>query len=162
MLRWCGALLIFCGALLTRYALLESDRHTRRTRCELADALEEMEAAVRALLTPIPSLLRQSYGEYADAYFARVLHGLSKGESLRDAWRKETEGLALPPEERAAVAELGRRLNGDEEMVCAALRSTAALLRRRYERDERQRANKERITTWTCISISLFLVIMLL
>ena len=161
MLRWLGAGLILCAALLTRRTLLETDRRAQRTRRALAAAFETMEAEIRLLLTPMPTLLRRSYGEEADAFFRQVSRGLRHGESLTAAWRAATDILPLPPEEREQIAALGTRLGGNEESVCAALSLAAAALRKRYEEVEAARPQKERLTTSICVSISLFLAIFL-
>lgn len=162
MLRWFGALLILCGGLLTRQALLSGSRSVQQTRRELADAFEAMAAEIRALLTPLPALLRRSYGESVEGFFAETAELLACGVPLSEAWRLASEVLALPPGERETVAALGGRLGGGEDSVCAALTLTAAALRKAYELNEAQRKEKERLTTSICICISLFLAILLL
>ena len=162
MLRWFGMLLIVCGGLLTRQALVDEMRRAQRIRSDLAAAFEAMEAEVRLLLTPMPALLRRTYGVEADAFLRGVSVRLACGTALETAWRDAAEGLALPEAERMAVATLGGRLDSGEEGVCAALALTASELRRDYDRNEVKRGERERLTTSICISISLFLGLLLL
>lgn len=162
LLRWLGAGLIFCGGLLTRRTLLGGARRVQQTRRELAAAFEEMEAEIRLLLTPVPALLRRGHGAAAEAFFRRTREGLSRGVSLAEAWRAASEVLVLPELEREPVALLGARLDGGEESACAALTLTASELRGAYDRAERERGAKERLTTSVCISMSLFLIVLLL
>lgn len=161
MLRWLGAALILCGALLTRQALLESTRRAQRTRLALAAAFEAMEAEIHLLLTPLPSLLRRSWGAESDAFFETVSKLLRSGATLAEAWRRAAENLPLPREEREAVALMAARLCGGEESVCAALMLAASQLRQSYDRFEARRTENERLTTSISISIGLFLAIFL-
>ena len=161
MLRWLGAGLILCGGLSVRYRLLESERRTQRTRRALAGAFEAMEAEIRLLLTPVPSLLRSPCGDGADAFFANVSKALASGAPLAEGWRRAAETLALPEDERETVAALGVRLGGTEESACAALTLAVAMLRRAYEAAEAGRRERERLTTTLCISISLLLIVIL-
>lgn len=162
LLRWIGAGLILSGGLLTRRTLLGGARRVQQTRHELAAAFEEMEAEIRLLLTPVPALLRRAHGGSAEAFFRRTREGLSRGLPLVEAWRASSEALPLPELERESVASLGARLDGGEESACAALTLAASELRRAYDRAERERGAKERLTTSICVSISLFLVVLLL
>lgn len=162
VLRWLGAGLILSGGLLTRRALLGEARRAQRTRRELSAAFEEMEAEIRLLLTPVPALLRRARGASAEAFFRGTREGLSRGLSLAEAWRASSEELPLPPLEREPVAGLGARLDGGEESACGALTLAASELRRAYDRAERERGEKERLTTSICISMSLFLIVLLL
>lgn len=162
MLRWLGAVLILWGGLLTRRALLEEERRARRLRRELADALENMEAEIRLLLTPLPSLLRREWGGEAKDFFGAVSGGLRRGESFPSAWRAAAAQLPLPEPERAAVAALAERLGGGEENACAALRLCAGALRRSLTDLETAGPQRERLITVSCICISLFLAILLL
>ena len=162
MLRWLGAGLILCGGLSVRHGLLESGRRIQRTRRALAGAFETMEAEIRLLLTPVPTLLRRSWGDDADAFFANVSKALASGTPLAEAWRRAAEKLALPEDERETVAALGARLGGMEEGVCAALTLAASTLRRAYDATEAGRREQERLTTTLCISISLLLTVLLI
>ena len=162
ILRWLGAGLILSGGLLTRRILLDEARRIQQTRRELTAAVEEMEAEIRLLLTPVPALLRRAHTASVEAFFRRTREGLSCGRSLAEAWRSSSEMLPLPEPEREAVADLGARLDGREESVCAALTLAASELRRVYDRVERERSAKERLTTSICVSISLFLIVLLL
>ena len=161
MLRWLGAGLILAAALLTRRTLLATDRAAQRTRRALAAAFETMESEVRALLTPLPTLLRRSYGEGADAFFAVAARELHRADLPR-AWRAAAAELPLPPEEREIVAQLGARLTGDEAAVCGALTLGASQLRRAADAIEGQRAQKERLTSTLCLGAGALLALMLL
>ena len=162
MLRWLGAALILCAAMLTRGTLLAAGRCAQRTRRALADAFEGMAAEIRALLTPLPALLRRTYGEAADGFFAAVSEELSCETPLGDAWRCASERLPLPPEERETIAALGARLNGGEDDVCAALTLTAAALRRSCDRAETQRREQERLISSLCLGAGAVVAILLL
>lgn len=162
VLRWLGAGLILAGGLLTRQTLLDGARRVQQMRRALAAAFEEMEAEIRLLLTPVPALLRRAHSEPAEAFFRRTREGLSDGLSLAEAWRVSSETLPLPELEREPVAGLGARLDGGEESACAALALAASALRGAYERAERERGAKERLTTSACVSMSLFLIVLLL
>lgn len=162
MLRWLGASLILCAGLLARQTLLGARRGMQRTRRELADALEAMEAEIRALLTPLPTLLRRKRGSAADAFFAAAAAGLEHGEMPAEAWRGAARVLTLPEEERQMLAAAGERLDGTEDGVCASLALAASSLRRAYRQNEEKRAEQERLTTSICVCISLFLAVLLL
>lgn len=162
MLRWLGAALILCGGLLTRQSLLETTRRAQRTRFALAAAFEAMEAEIRLLLTPLPTLLRRSWGAEATAFFDDISKGLHRGAPFAEAWRRAAAELPLPAQEREALASMGSRLIGGEESVCAALTLAAAQLRQTHGQIEAKRMESERLTTSICISISLFLAILLL
>ena len=161
MLRWLGAGLILAAALLTRRTLLETDRAAQRTRRALAAAFETMEAEVRALLTPLPALLRGTYGAEADAFFAAVGRELRRA-GLPEAWRAAASELPLPPEEREIVAQMGARLTGDEAAVCGVLTLGATQLRRSADAAQAQRAQKERLTSALCLGAGALLALMLL
>ena len=161
MLRWLGAGLILGAGLLARRTVLETARAEQQTRLELSSAFETMEGEIRLLLTPLPTLLRRGYGAKADAFFTRVTDAL-RSTDLPLAWRSAAAELLLSPEEQAAVAELGVRLCGGEESVCAALTLAAAQLRKRYEETEQKRPENERLSTSMLISVSLFLILLLL
>ena len=162
VLRWLGAGLILAGGMLTRRTLLEGARRVQQTRRELAAAFEEMEAEIRMLLTPVPTLLRRAHSESAAAFFRRTREGLSRDLSLAEAWHASSEALPLPELERETVAGLGARLDGGEESARAALMLAASELRRAYDRAERERAARERLTTSICVSMSLLLIVLLL
>ena len=162
VLRWLGAGLILFGGLLTRGTLLDGARRVQRTRRGLAAAFEEMEAEIRLLLTPVPALLRRAHSESAETLFRGTREGLSRGLSLAEAWRGASETLPLPEIERESVAGLGARLDGGEESACAALALAASELRRAYDRAERERGEKERLTTSICVGASLLLLVLLL
>lgn len=162
VLRWLGAGLILSGGLLTRRTLLGEARRVQQARRELAAAFEEMEAEIRLMLTPVPALLRRARAESAEAFFRGAREGLSRGLPLAEAWRASAETLPLPELEREPVARLGARLDGGEESACAALALAASELRRAYDRAERERGAKERLTTSVCVSMSLFLIVLLL
>ena len=162
MLRALGGGLILCAALLTRQTLLRERRAMQRTRRALAGAFEAMEAEIRALLTPLPALLRRSYGAETEPFFAALAAALRRGTPVEEAWRAALEALPLPEEERASLAPLGARLGGDEEGVRAALALAARTLRASYEDAERRRAQDERLTTALCLGAGLLLAILLI
>ncbi|MBR3562009.1 MAG: hypothetical protein IKN81_10895 [Oscillospiraceae bacterium] len=160
MLRWFGAGLILASALLTRRALLETDRAAQRMRRALASAFEGMEAEVRTLLTPLPILLRRPHGA-ADRFFAAVTRELQYAE-LPQAWRTAAAELPLLPEERETVAQMGARLTGDERTVCGALALAASQLRRAADAIDAQRTQKERLVSALCLGAGALLALMLL
>lgn len=162
VLRALGAALILCGGILTRHTLLEEGRRIQRTRRALAASFEGMEAEIRSMLTPAPKLLLRPCADEAETFFRQTRESLSRGEPFAAAWREASASLKLPETEREAVASLGARLDSGEESACAALRLTAAELRNAYAQAERTRVEQERLTTSICVSISLFLTILLL
>lgn len=162
MLRALGGGLILCAALLTRGTLLGERRERQRTRRALAGAFEAMEAEIRALLTPLPTLLRRAYGAETEAFFAALAAALRRGTPIGEAWRGALDALPLTPDERAALAPLGARLDGDEEGVRAALTLAAGTLRAAYEDAERRRAQDERLVTALCLGAGLLLAILLI
>ena len=161
MLRWLGAGLILTAALLTCRTLLTTDRTAQRTRRALAAAFETMESEVRALLTPLPTLLARSYGEGAEPFFTAVTRELHCADLPR-AWRIAAAELPLPSEEREMIAQMGARLTGDEAAVCGALTLGASQLRRAADAIEGQRAQKERLTSTLCLGAGALLALMLL
>ena len=161
MLRWFGAGLILGAALLTRRELLQERRLRQRTRRALAAAFSAMEAEIRALLTPLPALLRRGYGAETEPFFEAIAASLRR-EGVESAWRGAAETLPLPEEEREALARLGERLNGDEDGVRAALTLAAQGLTASYEEAERLRVQEERLTTALCLSAGLLLAILLI
>ncbi len=121
-----------------------------------------MEAEIRALLTPIPPLLRRTRMGEAAGFFTKMDAELTRGASLAEAWRVSAQVLPLPEEERAAFASMGERLDGGEESVCASLALAASALRQSYDEYERRRGEKERLITSICVCMSLFLALLLL
>lgn len=162
MLRWIGAFLILGGGLLARRTILEGERRAQRTRRALASAFDAMEAEIRLLLTPLPSLLRRDYGKDAKEFFDRTARELGSGAALSSAWRRAAEPLPLQEDERETVAALGARLCGGEDAACAALALASAALRRSYDESEARRRERERLVTTLCVSAGLLLCILLL
>ena len=126
-----------------------------------SDRLSRREKTDGVLLTPLPTLLRRSYGEGADAFFAVAARELHRADLPR-AWRAAAAELPLPPEEREIVAQLGARLTGDEAAVCGALTLGASQLRRAADAIEGQRTQKERLTSTLCLGAGALLALMLL
>ncbi len=162
MRRAVGAGLILCASLLTRRTLLDGARTAQGARRALAAAFETMEAEIRLLLTPLPTLLRRPYDARTDTFFARALQELERGAPLREAWRRAAQTLPLPEEERELVACMGGRLSGDEESVRAALMLCARQLREQSEAAERRHGQDERLTTALCLSAGLLAAILLI
>ncbi|MBQ9460023.1 MAG: stage III sporulation protein AB [Oscillospiraceae bacterium] len=162
MLRWLGACLILCGALLTRRELLAARRRAQRMRLELAEAFEAMSSEIRLLLTPLPELFRRSRAPDTKPFFEETAKALANGQTLECAWEDAANALPLPEEERTGLAAIGSRLCGGEDGVCAALTLAASNLRRTYEQNESKRGEDERLTTSICVSVGLFLTILLL
>lgn len=162
MHRWLGAVLILCGGQLARRTLIGEERRARRALRELSDAFETMEAEIRLLLTPLPGLLRRSWGGETEAFFAEASDALRRGESFSAAWRGAAARLPLREPERAAVSALGDRLGGGEESACAALLLCAETLRRSLSRLEDSGPQRERLITVTFLSVSLLLAILML
>ena len=162
MHRALGAALILLAGMLTRRLLVEELRRVRRTRQDLADAFDVMEAEIRLLLTPVPALLRRSYGRAAGEFVSAVSRGLKRGRALSPAWRGASGSLSLPEEERVAVAALGSRLDGDESSACAALRMAAEELRRKNANELQNERQNERNISVISITISLLLIVLLL
>ena len=161
MIRWFGAGLILSAGLMTRFSLVESDRTAQRLRLALAAAFESMEAEVRFLLTPIPSLLEGEYGE-ANVFFRCVKNRLNENFDLPNAWAEAASALPLSKYERTILFQMGGRMEKDEDTVCAALAFGANGLRGSYEKTEGTRQQKERLITSICLSLSLFLALLLL
>jgi len=161
MLRAAGGALILLGGLAARQSALEAGRRAQRTRRELAEALERLEQEVRLCLVPIPRLLaRRGYGAEAGRFFRRASEGAAS-ESFAERWARAAAALPLDEQERADLADLGARLGGEAESVCAALRLAAARLRERHAREEPQRRERERLTTAFCLGASALLFILL-
>ena len=161
MLRWLGAGLILCAGLMTGGSLVKAERSVQRLRLALAAAFESMEAEVRFMLSPIPSLLSRDYGA-ANAYFQQVKNRLNENFDLLDAWTEAASDLPLSKYERTIISQMGWRMGKDEEAVCAALAFGANGLRRIYEQVERTRQQKERLITSICLSVSLLFALLLL
>lgn len=161
MLRALGAALILGASLAARRLALEEGRRTQRLRRDLAAALEAMEAEIRLLLTPFPSLLRKDYGETCSFFAKSVCLYLNMGRALPEAWRAAAENLPLPEAERRAVSSMSLRLDGDEASVCAALRLTAEELRRFAREAAPAERLRERNITVFSVSIGLLLIILL-
>ena len=129
----------------------------------LRDALLALEREIALNLTPLPKLFaRGGCGEIADAFFASVSEGLRAGGTLRDCWAASAQTLTLPEAERERVAQFAATLSGDEKAVRRALRAMAGELSGALEARERERAQRERVTTAICVSASTFLLLMLI
>ena len=163
MLRGIGAMAILGAGLMLRGAILSKARREERTMRGLRDALLALEREIALNLTPMQKLFtRGGYGEIADAFFALVSEGLRAGGTLRDCWATSAETLTLPQAERSRVAQFGASLDGDEEAVRRALRAMADELSAALEARERERAQRERVTTAICVSGSAFLLLVLI
>ena len=161
MFRFCGALLILSGGLITRHTLISGTRGAQRTRRALADALDSMEREIQTLLTPLPELLMRRCEAETASFFQAAARGMAAGQTLRESWLHAAELLPLPEEERARFAALGARLSGDGAAVCAALRLASSELREQYREGERERNAQERLVTALCVGLSILLFILL-
>ena len=121
MRRAVGAGLILCASLLTRRTLLDGARTAQGARRALAAAFETMEAEIRLLLTPLPTLLRRPYDARTDTFFARALQELERGAPLREAWRRAAQTLPLPEEERELARYAARVDDPDFEEIRGVL-----------------------------------------
>ena len=129
----------------------------------LRDALLALEREIALSLTPLPVLLvRGGYGEAVDTFFASVSEGLRAGGTLGDCWAASAQSLTLPQAEKDRAAHLGTTLGGDEESVRRALLFTTDELSKALEARERERAQRERVTTALCVSASAFLLLILI
>lgn len=154
---------IFGAGLMLRGTILSKARREERTMRSLRDALSALEREITLTLTPLPVLFtRGGYGEIADAFFASVSEGLLTGGTLRDCWASSARLLTLPQAEKDRVARLGASLGGDEEAVCRALRAMEDELSEAMEARERERTQRERVTTALCVSASAFLLFILI
>ena len=129
----------------------------------LRDALLAIEREIALTLTPLPALFtRGGYGDAADAFFMSVSEGLHAGGVLRSCWAVSAQTLTLPQTVKERVAHFGASLGGDEESVRRALRTMADELSAALEARERERAQRERVTTALCVSASVFLLLILI
>ena len=163
MLRGIGAILIIGAGLLLRGTIVSKARREERTMREMRDALLAIEREIALTLTPLPALFaRGGYGEATDAFFTSVSEGLRAGGTLALCWAASAGELALPQAVKDRVAHFGASLGGDEDAVRRALRAMADELSGVMETRQRERAQRERVTTALCVSASTFLLLMLI
>ena len=163
MLRGIGAILIIGSGLLLRGTIMSKARREERTMQGLRDALLAIEREIALTLTPLPALFaRGGCGEIADTFFISVSEGLRAGGTFARCWAVSAQTLTLPQTVKERVAYFGASLGGDEESVRRALRSMADELSAALEARERERAQRERVTTALCVSASVFLLLILI
>lgn len=163
MLRLAGGTLILFAGVLLRGALLGGAREELRTLRTMRDALLALEREIALTLAPLPELLsRGGFGEAADAFFAAVSDAVQSGQTLGDAWRDAAQRIFLPNGQKTRFARLGSMLGGGEESVRRTLLFAADELSRTIEAREREKRERERLTTALCFSGSLLLAMILI
>lgn len=165
MLKLLGSLCVAAGGVMAWYTQMSERRRKRSARSDLQRAFRRMGEEVRMARTPLPALLQglaADCGPEAAAFFRVVSKAARAGESLPQIWRREAEALPLDEAERAAVAALGKDLQGDEEKVCKAILHVTYALTQNAEDAERKRPEEEKraAALWFCAAA--LLVIMLL
>lgn len=163
MLHLTGAALLLAASILLRQSLLSRASVRRRTLRALAEGFLSLAQSVRATLTPFPALLEElSHEDGAGTFFTSVRAGLSRGQTLANAWRTAARTLPLAEREKETVAALGNALGGEEESVCAALTQAARELSD-AERSLFARSREEgRVMTALCLGGGTLLGILLL
>lgn len=165
MLKLLGCLLIVSGGALAWYLQLAERRRKRNTMSGLQTAFRRMGEEVRMARTPLPKLLgalAADCGPEGAAFFAVVSEAAARGEGLTETWRRAAETLPLDEGAKAAVSELGKELQGDEEKVCKAISHAIYLLAQAAGEMERKRPEEERRAAALWFSASALLVILLI
>lgn len=164
MLKLLGSVCVLSAGVLVRYQMISEERRTTKTLADLAATLEFMGDEIRLNRTPMPRLLLKAgvgRGEETMAFLAEVRLG-STERGLAEAWRAAAEALPLPGEEKAAAAEAGTCLQGDEERACRGLAAAAEALHRGLERRKSQAAETAKRGTALCLSASALIIILLI
>ena len=160
-----GGLFVLLGGGLGRWAQMAERRRRRDTLSDFITALRRMGEWVGITRTPRP--VRRARLSAAGGQSAAVLLGggaaaARQGEDLPARWRRLTETLPLAGGDRAALAGLGRDLQGDEEKVCKAIALvTIRLEQSASEAEGTRRAEEQRVSAlW--FSAAALLVILLI
>ncbi|WP_297870629.1 stage III sporulation protein AB [uncultured Oscillibacter sp.] len=160
-----GGLFVLLGGGLGRWAQMAERRRRRDTLSDFITALRRMGESVRMTRTPLPVLLERlsaDCGRDAAVFLRGAAEAARQGEDLPARWRRLTEALPLAGGDRAALAGLGRDLQGDEEKVCKAIALvTIRLEQSASEAEGTRRAEEQRVSAlW--FSAAALLVILLI
>lgn len=164
MLKVLGSLLVLGAAgrvWLRRKGVRDQEARTLRL---LLNTLEEMENAIRLERTSMPRLLSHAArGEgAAGAFFQSVGRSVGQGDDLAAAWRQSSAPLALPPEAKTALADLGGKLTGDETRACQGIQFARCCLEGSLEELRRQRPEQEKREAALWLSGAALLIILLI
>ena len=165
MLKLLGSLCIFLAGGTVWRMRLQSLRRELALLQDLMEAMEELSSGIRLDRAPMPRLLRRAArgrGPETAAFFRSVERRTAAGMELPEAWRTAGEDLALPERPRTALAELGRKLAGDEEEACKGIQLVYDSLTRTFEDLKRQQPDMEKRSTALCFSAAALLVILLI
>lgn len=169
-MKWLGAMLtLLCSALLGGSSILHCRQRVRALRA-LIQGLGQMRAELNELYTPMPELLRrlaERCEQPASELFAAAAYGMEKRHiPFSAAWElslKDTESLALLPEEERALASLGGVLGrSSAAQQGEALLRTEKRLELFLELEQKERLRQSRVKAAVGAGAGIMLVILLL
>lgn len=164
MLKLLGSGCLLLAGGLVRAGQIRTARRRLSVLRGLIGALEEMGDEIRLSRTPMPLLLR-SAGRGRGADVAAFFYAVSRDActaSLPAAWSGAAQALPLGERERSAVAELGRKLCGDEEQACKGILLATNFLARTLEELQQRQPELEKRSTALCFSGAALLIILLI
>lgn len=165
MLKVLGSVCILWGGVLARYFQAAARRREMDTLSDLLRSLRRMAEEIRMARTPLPVLLdclAAGCGPEAEAFFSAAAEAARRGENLTAAWRQAAAVLPLSGASRAALAELGAGLHGDEESVCKAISLAIYALAQEAEERSRRQPEEAKRAAALCFSGAALLVILLI
>lgn len=163
MLKGAGCLLLLGAAGAVQLSLMGEHRRELELLAGLEAALERMAETVRLERMPMPRLIQRlsrSGAEVVRPFFACVLAGMKRGESLETAWKAAVEELHPAAQVRELLLEL--HLDGDEETVVAQLRHAAQGVERCRTEKRRQRREKEKLSASLSFSAAALAILLLI
>lgn len=165
MLKLLGSLCILVAGGIVRTFRVQAFRREVSVLCGMLSALEEMSDEIRLNRTPLPRLLRQvGRGRGADVaqFFQTAAAAASGGESLAETWQTTALALPLAKSEQTAIAELGKKLCGDEKEACKGILLACNQMRKTIDEKRRQQPDVEKRSTALCFSGAALLIILLI
>ena len=165
MLKLLGSVCVLCGGVLAVMQRLAERRRRRETLADMITALRHMAEEIRLMRTPLPRLLEQALqglGADAAAFFSAVSDALRQGETTAESWCRAAESLPLAERDRAAIAAVGKCLQGDEESACNGISLAIYELTKSVEEWEKLRPEEVKRTAALYLSGAALLVILLI
>lgn len=165
MLKLLGSLLILGAGFMARTFQVQTSRRELNVLRDLISSFDEMGNEIRWNRTPLPRLMQKVGREREEDvtdFFKSVGEAISFGEPLPSAWRSAAVSLPIAMGGQAEVAELGKKLCGDEEQACKGISFLTHCLSRRLEEKRSHQADFEKRSTALCFSGAALLIILLI
>jgi stage III sporulation protein AB len=165
MLKLMGSVCILAAGVAVHMLQVRTFRRELSVLRGLVAALEEMENEIRLSRLPLPRLLKKAgfdRGRDVTAFFESICGAIGAGELPASAWRSAAAALPIARREQSELAELGRKLCGDEEQACKGIELARVRLAKALNEKSSRQADWEKRSTALCFSGAVLLIILLI